>query len=130
MNREIYCCCCGTKVDARLTDGSEIYPHRRDLYDLPFWKCDTCGNYVGCHHKTENRTAPLGIIPTQELKNARNHIHKILDPIWKSGKIGRKELYKKISSDLGRTYHTANIRSLEEAREVYRIVMRYASEGV
>lgn len=85
-NREIYCSGCGVKVKARLTDGGEIYPHRPDLSDLPFWKCDTCGNYVGCHHKTEDRTRPLGIIATPELRNAKNHIHRILDPLWQTGR--------------------------------------------
>ena len=82
----IRCCGCQKKVEARLTDGSEIYPHRKDLYSLPFWKCDVCGNFVGCHHKTKNRTRPLGCIPTPEIKNARKHIHAILDPLWQSGK--------------------------------------------
>ncbi len=126
MNKEIYCCGCGEKVQARLTDGSEIYPHRQDLYSLPFWKCDTCGNYVGCHHKTKNRTTPLGCIPTPELKNARSQIHHLLDPIWQRGKMERKEIYKKLSDELGWKYHTAQIRSVEEARKVYRIVQRYA----
>jgi len=122
----IYCCCCMEKVSARLTSGAEIYPHRPDLASLPFWKCDTCGNYVGCHHKTSNRTQPLGCIPTPELKNARNHIHKLLDPIWQGGKMGRRELYKAISGRLGWKYHTAKIRSVEEAREVYRVIKDYA----
>ena len=126
MNKEIFCCGCGVKVVARLTDGREIYPHRKDLYSLPFWKCDRCRNYVGCHHKTKNRTQPLGCIPTPELKNARNHIHKLLDPIWKTGKMGRRELYAKLTEELGWKYHTAKIRSVEEAREVYRLVKRYA----
>ena len=37
----IYCCGCAQDVTARLTDGSEIYPHRLDLADIPFWVCDT-----------------------------------------------------------------------------------------
>lgn len=122
---KIHCCGCNEKVEARLTDGGEIYPHRPDLKSIPFWKCDTCGNYVGCHHKTKNPTQPLGIIPTPELRNARNHIHRILDPIWKEGKIKRRELYKVISDKLGWKYHTANIRSVEEARRVYGLIMDY-----
>ena len=120
----LYCCACGKDVSARLTDGSEIYPHRPDLYALPFWRCDGCGNYVGCHHKTNNRTAPLGCIPTPEIKNARNHIHALLDPIWQSGKMGRKQIYAAISERVGWKYHTAKIRSIEEAREIYRIVRK------
>ena len=58
--RSIFCCGCQRKVDARLTNGEEMYPHRYDLANLPFWKCDVCQNFVGCHHKTKNRTKPLG----------------------------------------------------------------------
>jgi hypothetical protein len=126
--RSIHCCGCQKDVPARLTDGREIYPHRGELHGLPFWKCDTCGNYVGCHHKTGDRTRPLGNIPTKELKNARQHIHRILDPIWKSGKMPRGKVYAKIASELGLAeYHTAEIKTLEDARRVYAIVKGLAA---
>ncbi|MCP5004665.1 MAG: hypothetical protein GY941_12115 [Planctomycetes bacterium] len=125
---DIYCCSCDCKIKARLTTGVEIYPHREDLFDLPFWKCDTCGNFVGCHHKTDNRTHPLGVIPTPELKKARQEIHKILDPLWKGGGMKRNKVYKLISGRVGWKYHTAKIRSIEEARDVYRIVRDLANK--
>ena len=121
----IFCCGCNIDVEARLTNGEEIYPHRPDLYELPFWKCDKCGNFVGCHHKTKNRTRPLGVIPTKQIKEARKHIHDLLDPIWKSGKMKRKELYDKISKELGWEFHTAELRSIDEARKVYRVIQKY-----
>ena len=124
--RRIQCCGCGADVNARLTDGGEIYPHRPDLRSLPFWRCDACGNFVGCHHKTKNRTQPLGCIPTAELKEARKKLHALIDPIWQSGKMGRRELYAAIGRDLGREYHTAETRTLEEAREAYRAARKYA----
>jgi hypothetical protein len=123
---KIYCCGCNQEVTARLTDGAEIYPHRSDLHCLPFWKCDRCGNYVGCHHKTENRTRPLGCIPTEEIRKARKEIHKVLDPIWRSGCVDRKALYAAISEHLGWTFHTAKIRSTEEARKVCSFISKYA----
>lgn len=126
-HREIYCCGCQMKVQARLTSGREIYPKRNDLHDLPFWKCQACGNYVGCHHKTKNRTNPLGNIPTKELRAARKHIHALLDPIWERGTLGRKEIYAKISEKIGREYHTAQIRTIEEARNIYKIVKEIAA---
>ena len=123
----LYCCGCGTDIQARLTDGREAYPHRRDLHSLPFWKCDTCGNFVGCHHKTKERTKPLGCIPTKELKAARQHIHKILDPLWKQNRIRRGDLYSLLADKLGiPEYHTAEIRSVDEARRVYSIVQEIA----
>lgn len=124
QTRKIHCCGCDKVVRARLTDGRETYPHRSDLHSLPFWKCDTCGNFVGCHHKTDNPTRPLGCIPTPELKNARQHIHKRLDPIWQKGLTTRSKAYRGLASLLGiDQYHTADIRTIEEARDVYRAVL-------
>lgn len=122
-HRAIFCCGCGERVGARLTTGEEIYPHRPDLDDKRFWRCDRCQNYVGCHGDSQR---PLGNIPTPELRNARRHIHAILDPIWKSKKMGRSQLYRLLSDELGYTYHTAELRTLEEARRVYRIVRKLA----
>lgn len=120
----IWCCGCGETVTARLTDGAEIYPHRRDLAALPFWRCDGCGNFVGCHHKTDDPTRPLGCIPTPEIKRARSHVHRILDPIWKRGKMKRAAVYAELAERLGwNDYHTADIRSVEDARKVYAAVL-------
>ena len=121
---DLYCCGCGEEVKAVLITGKDAYPHRQDLFDLPFWRCGVCNNFVGCHHKTKDRTRPLGCIPTKEIKNARIHIHKILDPLWKNGKSTRKEIYSEISKRIGWKYHTASIRSIEEARDVYKAVRK------
>lgn len=127
--RAIYCCGCQSDVQARLTDGREIYGHRPDLHDLPFWKCDACGNNVGCHWKTKDRTAPLGCIPTSELKNARRSIHQRLDPLWKTRRlIKREHLYARLTDVLGRQYHTAELRTIDEARIVYAAVVRIEKE--
>lgn len=126
----LHCCGCGRKVSARLTDGKEIYPHRSDLGGLPFWKCDGCGNYVGCHHKTKNRTKPLGVIPTPEIRDARGKIHDILDPLWKSGKIERGRLYHEIACALGvQKFHTAELKTIEACREAYRAIQQIRKEA-
>lgn len=125
--RAIYCCACGGKIQARLTDGREVYPHRPDLADLPFWRCDTCGNYVGCHHKTKNRTNPLGNIPSPEIRNARKHIHAILDPLWQSGRFKRGFIYAKLTEHMGFEYHTAHLRTLDEARKAYSFIKGLAA---
>lgn len=115
----LHCCGCNEFVEPRLTDGGEIYPHRKDLSKLPFWKCDKCQNFVGCHHKTDKPTTPLGCIPTKEIREARKHIHALIDPMWKSKLIKRGALYAKLSEAIGCTYHTAEIKSIEDARRVY-----------
>lgn len=119
--RSIFCCGCIVSVPARLTSGEEIYPHRPDLAHIPFWVCPNCGNYVGCHYKTSNRIRPLGVIPTPELRAARNRLHRFIDPIWKSGKIGRKKLYGMISDELGYEFHVAETRSVAEVDRIFNI---------
>lgn len=128
--RSIYCCACTRDVDARLTDGAEVYPstNSKDFAKLPFWICDSCGNFVGCHHKSSMPIEPLGSIPTPRLKLARQHIHAILDPIWKSGTMDRTALYLKVGNLLGYPYHTGEIRTIEEAERVYRVVLRLLRE--
>lgn len=122
---QLWCCACRAYVDARLTDGREVYPHRPDLADLPRWKCDGCGNSVGTHHKTDEKTRPLGNIPSPELKRARMHIHDLIDPAWKSKKVKRGKLYAEIGSRLGYEYHTGEIKTIDEARRVYRVALDY-----
>jgi hypothetical protein len=125
--KSIYCCGCNGNVMAKLTDGTEIYPHRPDLHSLPFWKCYDCKNFVGCHHKTQDRTRPLGCIPTKEIKNARKHIHSILDPIWQTGKMSRGKLYAILTEKLGREYHTAELKTIQEARDIYKAIKGIAA---
>jgi len=119
--RTIYCCGCSSDALARLTNGAEIYPHRPDLATKLFWRCARCANYVGCHQSPQS--SPLGNIPTPELRKARGHIHAVIDPIWKGKRMTRGSLYKAISDKIGRQYHTAEIRTITEAREVYRVAL-------
>lgn len=126
--RSLYCCGCETDVVARLTDGAEIYPHRQDLASLPFWICDACGNYVGCHHRTTNRTRPLGCIPTQELRDARKQAHAAIDPLWHSGAMTRTAAYAAISRALGTKYHTAETRTIAEVREAVQAAVSLCKE--
>lgn len=122
---KLWCCSCEGDVDARLTSGLEVYPHRSDLHDVPLWKCDGCGNTVGTHHKTADRTRPLGCIPSPEMKRARRAIHDLIDPLWKAGRIKRSALYGHLSAQIGREYHTGELRTIDEARNVYRIARDY-----
>ncbi len=133
--RSIWCCGCNTDVNARLTDGTEVYPRRTDLARMPFWICDGCGNSVGTHHRHENRAMrhhPLGVIPTAELRSARKMIHSILDPLWqRGGGYKRRLLYATIAKRMGiETFHTAELRTIEAAREAYRIIRDIRRNGL
>lgn len=120
--KSIWCCNCNSYVNARLTDGREVYSHIANLYNIPFWKCDGCNETVGCHHKTGTPTKPLGCIPSPEIKNARKEIHKILDPLWQNKILSRTAIYKKLTRYLGYTYHTAEIKDINEARKIWRFI--------
>lgn len=124
----IYCTGCEKDVDARLTNGAEMYPHRADLARMPFWIHDECGAFVGTHHKTRNHLRPLGFLATKEVKRWRRLIHATLDPLWEEKGFSRKKLYKRISKALGHQYHTAEIYSAEEGEFVYQIVKAIRDE--
>ena len=125
----IWCCACGKNVNAQLTTGAEIYPRIKGMANRPFWKCNTCANYVGTHYKTITPTRPLGNIPTPEIRNARSHIHAILDPIWKLKRRSRSSIYAELTRFIGKQYHTGEIKTLDEARIIYREVRRIACEA-
>jgi hypothetical protein len=128
VNRTIYCCGCEKDKEANLVTGLAIYPHRKDLKDLQFWQCKACLNYVGCHKDSKYIAKPLGVIPTEELRKARGHIHTLIDPLWKEKLINRKHLYNKIGKALGIKFHTADIRTIEEARNVYKVCVNIKNE--
>lgn len=116
QSRTIYCNGCGRDVEARLTDGGEIYPHRPDLKSLPLWICDECKNYVGCHHKSSEPTKPKGSIPTKELRTWRVHLHRKIDPLWMRASNRKKQrqlVYSLMSQELGYTYHSGEVKSQE-----------------
>jgi hypothetical protein len=59
------------------------------------------------------------------LREERKKIHALIDPIWQSGKMGRRALYEAISRDVGWNYHTAKTRTMEEVKAVYRAASKY-----
>lgn len=122
---KIYCCNCQGEVDVRLTKGKEIYPNRRDLANIPFWIHDECKGFVGCHHKTDCPTAPLGYIPTQAIKVYRKRLHGAIDPFWENHPNKRKArvyLYKDVSNFIGYQYHAAKIKTEAEAAKILKYV--------
>ena len=119
---KIFCVKCDKKVKVELVSGMDIYPNRTDLYNLNFWRCYVCRNYVGCHNKIGTGKKPLGIIPSQELRIRRQEIHKILDPIWKTNKATRKRVYQYLSNKIGKEYHTGDIRTVTQADRVIRFL--------
>lgn len=116
---KIWCCNCQKEINGALVTGAIVYPHRPDLYKKYFYMCPKCGKFVGCHPGTKR---PLGCIPTEAIKEARKRIHAKMDPLWKSGKITRPQLYRLISKKLGYTYHNGETKTVIECMKVWDIV--------
>lgn len=126
-SKSIYCCECGKEVPAELVSGKTVYPTSNNLHKLPFWICPTCRNFVGCHHKTKNPIEPLGCIATKEMRKARKNLHALIDPLWQSKAIGRRELYREISHSIGWEFHTAQTTSVEQINAVFEVVKAIAT---
>jgi hypothetical protein len=102
----IACPYCGKS--AELTTGDWVYPHRKDLSGLKFWVCWPCDAFVGCHQKgapvggkASDGTLPLGRLANAELRRAKSAAHAAFDPLWKSGRMSRREAYGWLASKLG-----------------------------
>jgi len=67
------------------------------------WLCKDCDAYVGCHNNTRR---PLGTMADDQTRKWRQAVHRRIDPLWKSGDMSRKEVYKKISDGIGFQFHT------------------------
>jgi hypothetical protein len=120
---KIFCVECDKKITPRLVYGNVVYPKSPKLAHKRFWQCVSCKNFVGCHENAnKNKMRPLGVIANRELKQARIAIHNVIDPIWRNGKLTRSEIYASLGRELGYPYHTGELRSMEEARRVYKLV--------
>ena len=78
------------------------------------WLCKPCDAYVGCHNNTKK---PLGTIADRATRQARKNTHAILDPLWRNGTYGRKEIYAKLKEHFGREIHVGES-SIEQCKEI------------
>ena len=85
---------------APLVGGDVVYPHRLDLAAKNFYQCSPCDARVGCHPPETapgggqgDGTVPLGRLANAELRKAKQDAHAAFDPLWKSGRMRRKDAY-------------------------------------
>ncbi len=120
----IYCCNCEKESVCSPVTGHNVYKGRPDLYHLKFFRCNGCGKYVGTH---KGSGLPLGVIPTAGMRAKRSQLHSLLDPIWRNGRVGRKNLYFEISKRLGKEFYVGETRSkgeIDEAMDVVRAIRK------
>lgn len=94
------------KGSASLVDGAAVYPHRPDLAAKPFWACLPCGAWVGCH---PGGTKPLGRLADAATRKAKMAAHAAFDPLWRSGRMTRREAYRWLAGQLGISFERCHI---------------------
>ena len=101
----VICDYCGNLVP--VCGGSEVYPHRPDLWGKKFYKCPHCPDtYVGCHPSTN---VPLGRMANKELRDAKMAAHEVFDALWRrkmnrdncTRSKARTAAYKWLSAEMG-----------------------------
>lgn len=93
------CPYCGN--EARWCSNEERYGKRYGKSHMCYW-CRPCDAYVGCHNNTRQ---PLGTLANKELRQWRMRAHAHIDPLWKSGRIKRSKLYKRLNGYFGKIVH-------------------------
>lgn len=100
----IVCPYCGSI--AKLEDSDRIYNGKS--YGLMYIcsKYPTCDAYVGVHKGTDK---PLGRLANPELRTWKKKCHALIDPLWKTGKMTRQDVYKLIQTTMGMTSEEAHV---------------------
>ena len=107
------------KNQAEFLDNKEIYGKRYGNSYM-MWICRHCDARVGVHHN--NHAHPLGTMANKELREWRMKAHTAVDPLWKSGKISRREVYRGLDKLFGKEFHigSSNIQECQKIISVYK----------
>lgn len=104
---------------AQLVDGDFLYPDRHDLHWKRLWDCRPCDAYVGTHAPNPRMgytgVEPLGRLSNASLRAAKSRAHAVFDPLWRSGRMTRKQAYAWLAEQLGITVEECHIGDLDEA---------------
>lgn len=132
----VICPYCGQP--APLVSGLDVYPHRRDLWAKKFYQCKPCDAWCGCHPPASDQgggqgdgTVPLGRLANAELRAAKQAAHAAFDPIWRSGRMRRREAYAWLAKALGVPAKDAHIGmfDVDQCRRVVDVVAALTKEA-
>lgn len=94
--------------------ANEAIYGRRYGKSYMMWWCKPCDAYVGCHNNTQQ---PFGSMANRPMREWRKKTHALLDPIWKSGEVDRREVYRRLSKYLGYSVHVGEA-SVEDCKRI------------
>lgn len=104
---------------SRLICGAELYPHRPDLADRRYWRCDPCDAHVGCHQAGigwGDGTRPLGAPANPALRRARMAAHAAFDSWWQAGSMTRNQAYAWLARRLRLSPRRCHIACFDEGQ--------------
>jgi hypothetical protein len=105
--------CLYCKKEAEWIDNKEVYGKRFGKSYMCYY-CKDCDAYVGCHNNTKKA---LGTMANKELREWRMKVHAILDPLWKSGKQTRGQVYQFLQDAFGEPIHIGES-DIERCKEI------------
>jgi hypothetical protein len=115
--KDLICPACG--CGAKIIDSKEIYGTSYGL----MWICQNhpkCDYRIGCHKGT---TTPLGEMANEELRKWRIKVHDKIDPLWKTHKYNRGELYQELGIKFNKMpFHTAELKTVQECKDVINFI--------
>lgn len=125
MKEEIRVVCPYCKAQAQIVEAAEVYKNtsfRAKRY-AKLWLCKPCWAYVGTH-RFSKKHAPLGSLANAELRDLRQKVHALFDPLWKKkmqqNKVTRVKArlagYKWLARELGVEMKVCHIGMMREDR--------------
>lgn len=99
--------------EAPWVSNEQIYGKRYGASYMCYY-CKDCDAYVGCHNNTGK---PLGTMANKELRTWRMKAHAHIDPIWKSGRLKRGQVYARLRKHFGREIHIGES-DIETCKEI------------
>ena len=96
---KVYCPYCGKRV--KWCENKEKYGRNYGRSYMCYY-CKACDAYVGCHNNTR---VPLGTMANAELRKWRMLAHDYIDPLWKTGKLARAQVYARLKYRFGKQIH-------------------------
>lgn len=96
---------------AVLKASIEVYGKHYGSPGAKLWVCTPCDARVGCHRDTDQ---PLGTLAGPGLRLSRAAAHRVFDPVWKDGTMGRSDAYAWLASVLGIEPSVCHIGSMDD----------------
>lgn len=107
------------KQKAEWVENKEVYgKNYGDSYMMHL--CRKCDARVGCHN---NSRKPLGTMANKELRMYRMMTHGVVDPLWKTKKYKRGQVYDMLNSHFEETIHIGES-SIEMCKKIIKFIAR------